>query len=236
MAKRCRKRHVQVELTFNRRGGRRKGAGRKRVAPRRQVPHVRRPELNARNPLHITLRVLDEVGRLRRREVFRIARRVMLHIAASRNDFRVVHLSIQGNHLHLVCEAEGRRALTRGVQGFKISFAKQLNKTLGRRGRVFSDRYHEEVLATPRQVRNALCYVMNNWRKHGEDRGASYRVDPFSTGIHFPGWNERRGLPPPVIPPDLELLPCTSPRTWLLAEGWKKAKPMSLYEVPGPRG
>jgi REP element-mobilizing transposase RayT len=233
MAKRCRKRHVQVELTFNRRGGKRKGAGRKRVAPRRQVPHRRRPELNARHPLHVTLRVLDEVGRLRRRDVFKIARRVMMNIAASRDDFRVVHLSIQGNHLHLVCEAENRRAMTRSVQGFKISFAKQLNKTLHRRGRVFSDRYHEEVLTSPRQVRNALCYVLNNWRKHREDRGAGYRVDPFSTGIHFPGWTERRGLPSPVIPPDLELLPRTSPRTWLLAESWKKAKPISLYEIPG---
>jgi REP element-mobilizing transposase RayT len=235
MAKRCRKRHVQAELVFNRRGGKRKGAGRKRVAPRRCVPHVKRPELNARNPLHITLRVFDEVGRLRRREGFRIARQVMLNIAVTRQDFRLVHLSLQGNHIHLVCEADSRTALTRGIQAFKISFARRLNRAIGHRGAVFSDRYHEEVLTSPRQVRHCLNYVLNNWRRHREDRGATYRVDPYSTGIHFPGWSERRDQPPPVIPPDIEVLPSTPPRTWLLAESWKRSAPISLYDVPGPR-
>ena len=233
---RCRKRHIQVELSFHPRGGRRRGAGRKRIAPRRQVPHVARPSLDRRHPLHITLRVLDEVGRLRRREVFRITRQVMLHTAATRTDFRIVHLSIQRNHLHLVCEADSRAALTRGVQGFKIAFARRLNRSLVRRGRVFADRYHEEILSSPRQVRHGLCYVLNNWRRHREDRGSSTRVDPFSTGIHFPDWAERDIPRPLVIPDHIEVLPSTAPRTWLLAEGWKRARiPISRHDIPGPR-
>jgi putative transposase len=226
------KRQVQVKIEFHRRGGRRRGAGRKPASGRRRVPHVRRPDLNPRHPTHITLRVLDEVGRMRRRDAFRVVRRAMLQ-QARRPDFRIVQLSIQGNHIHMVCEAAGQYALSHGIQGFKISVGKKLNLARGRSGRVFADRYHEEVLTTPTQVRNCLAYVMNNWRRHGEDRGAVTHVDPYSTGMWFTGWAERRF----DVPPDLDVLPSARPRTWLLAEGWKKAnRPISLYEVPGPRG
>ncbi len=226
-----RKRHIQIDLELNRRGGRRKGAGRKRVAPRPQVPHRKRGAVDRRHPRHITLRVVDAVKRLRRREAFKVVRRAMVK-SLQRQDFRIVHLSIQGNHLHLVCEAESRPALSHGIQGFKICAARNLNKLQGRKGEVFSDRYHEEVLATPSQVRNAINYCLNNWRKHGEDRGATDIVDAFSTGMWFPGWKEcqievTRSLD--------DVLPEVRPRTWLLAEGWKRAKPISVYGVPGPR-
>ena len=60
---RCRKRHIQVELSFHPRGGRRRGAGRKRIAPRRQVPHVARPTLDRRHPLHILLLRVHRIPR-----------------------------------------------------------------------------------------------------------------------------------------------------------------------------
>jgi REP element-mobilizing transposase RayT len=229
---RARKRHVQVEIEFTKRGGRRPGAGRKRKCGRRRVPHTRRPDHCPRHPSHITLRVLDEVGRLRRRDAFKVCRRVMIEQAVKRTDFRVVHLSIQGNHIHMVCEADSRIALSRGTAGFKISAAKKLNKVRGRSGEVFADRYHEEPLTTPAQVRNCLAYVMNNWRRHGEDRDATSRVDPYSTGMWFTGWAEMQF----TVPDGLEVLPSTPARTWLLNGGWQKCgRPISLYEVPGPR-
>src|SRR5690349_5133359 len=184
---RARKRHVQIDIEWSRRGGRRKGAGRKRVAARPMVSHRRRPALKSTTPAHITLRVLDDVARLRRRDAFKIVRRAIAQ-SNCRKNFRIVHLSLQSNHIHLVCEADDRMALSRGIQGFKISAAKKLNKAQGRDGHVFADRYHEEVLTTPSQVRNAINYCLNNWRKHREDRGAIDRVDPYSTGMWFDGW------------------------------------------------
>ena len=230
-----RKRHVQTEIVFKKWGGARKGAGRKRRGPRRQVPHLRREDFNPNHPLHVTLRVLDEVGRLRRRDAFHAVRKSMLVVAA-RENFRIVHLSIQGNHIHVVCEAQSRRALSSAMIAFKTAAARLLNRSVGRTGRVFADRYHVEVLTTPTQVRNAIAYCLNNWRKHREDRGATYRVDPYSTGIYFRGWKETDIPKVLVIPPSAVVLPYREPRTWLLAEGWKRAnRPISLYEVPGPR-
>jgi hypothetical protein len=132
----------------------------------------------------------------------------------------------------MICEANDRTAMARGVQGFKISAAKKLNKVLGREGTIFEDRYHSEILETPTQVRNALAYVLNNWRKHSEDRGATVRVDHFSTGYWFHGWKERGPL---TEEPPEEVLPSRKAHTWLLQDGWRKAPPISLYERPGPR-
>ena len=225
------KRTGQTEIVFKTWGGKRKGAGRKR-AGRRKVAHRRRVEFADRFPSHITLRFIDGLPSMRRRKTFKAIRAAM-YVAMKHPGFRIVHLSIQGNHLHLICEADDRHALARGVQGFKISAAKKLNSVLARKGSIFADRYHAEVLWTPTQVRNAICYVLNNWRRHGEDRKTTVRVDHFSTGYWFHGWKERGPLE--GVPSGEEVLPSCKPQTWLLQDGWRKAPPISLYERPGPR-
>ena len=225
------KRTGQIEIKFRTWGGKRKGAGRKRHG-RRKVAHRRRVEFAPCHPSHITLRFIDGLPSMRRAKAFKAIRAAM-YVAMKHPDFRIVHLSIQGNHIHLICEADDRTALARGIQGFKISAAKKLNKVLGRKGTIFADRYHSEVLTTPTQVRNAICYCVNNWRRHGEDRGATVRVDPCSTGYWFHGWKERGPL---TEEPREEVLPSATPQTWLLKDGWKRGGgPISLYERPGPR-
>lgn len=185
--------------------------------------------LSRHNPLHVTLRVLDGVGRLRCRKGFGVVRAVMLLVASTKTGFRIIDISIQGNHLHLVCEADDKNALRAGIAAFKISFARRLNRAFDRRGSVFADRYHTEVLTCPRQVRNATCYVLNNWRKHNEDRNAPTRVDPFSTGYAYPHWAERYTYP--YTDPDV-LLPRGTPTTWLLTAGLLRTPAISLREVP----
>jgi acetolactate synthase small subunit len=127
-----------------------------------EVPHVSRERLPIGVPVHVTMRVDRSVGTLRRRVGYR-AVRWALGLAVERRvgSFRIVHVSIQRDHLPLIVEARDRVALTRGMQGFGTSCARTLNGALGRRGRVFSDRYHAGQLATPRQVRHALSYVLN---------------------------------------------------------------------------
>ncbi|HET6612160.1 MAG TPA: hypothetical protein VFG83_09235, partial [Kofleriaceae bacterium] len=86
----------------------------------------------------------------------------------------------------MICEAHDAMALARGMQGLNIRIARALNKLMRRRGKVFEDRYHARILRFPRQVRHALCYVMNNGRRHGvhTDPGP----DPFSSVSYFEGW------------------------------------------------
>ncbi len=94
--------------------------------------------------------------------------------------FRLVHYAVLANHLHLVVEAGDSRSLSRGMQGLAVRMARALNRAWRRRGKVFAERFHAHVLKTPREVRNALRYVLENARRHGAwlRRGG---VDPFSS-------------------------------------------------------
>jgi REP element-mobilizing transposase RayT len=158
--------------------------------------------------------------------------------------FRIVHISLQRTHVHLIVEAEHQAALARGMQGFLISAARHINTALGsggrrRRGPVFADRYHLEVITTPTRARHAISYTLCNWRKHGEDREglpSTWLVDPFSSGISFPDWKELQDhawMWP--IRETYDPLIVRRPKTCLLAEGWKLAGEISAREVPSRR-
>ena len=238
---RSRKRHVQQPL-FKTHGGKRKGAGRPPRGPRSSEPHKVRPTFKDTEPLHVVARVERDVRSLRKRHMYKAIREATICVA-KREDFRIVHLSIQSNHLHLIVEAKHRTALAKGMQSFQISAAKHINHAFSqrygtrRRGRVFTDRYHARILNSPRSVRNAVAYVLNNWRHHGEDAARfarRWRIDPYSTGVFFGGWKEwldpLRGLPAGYKP-----LVAWFPRSWLLREAWRQHGLVSLYEVPGKK-
>jgi hypothetical protein len=44
--------------------------------------------------------------------------------------FRVVHFSIQGNHLHGIMEADGDRSFESGMRALTIRLSKGLNKMM----------------------------------------------------------------------------------------------------------
>jgi REP element-mobilizing transposase RayT len=181
------------------------------------VRHRARPRLPSRIPVHVTLRCVRTFGSLRRRAGYLAVRRALAITLQRRCAvFRVVHVSIQRDHLHLIVEATNENALARGLQGFSISFARGLNRRLGRTGRVLADRYHATQLRSPRQTRNAISYVLNNGQKHGV---CATLFDPFSSALTFDGW----AVEPDRRPPGHDLtLPTAGPVTWLLATGWRR--------------
>jgi REP element-mobilizing transposase RayT len=216
-----------------RHGGRRTGSARK---PNRKkglpthVPHRARPRIDRHTPLHVTLRVDAAVGWLRRLDTYRAVRAAMQNVQARLDTFRVCHVSIQSNHIHLIIEADDQTSLSRGMTSLLVSAARRINRLRCRRGRVFADRYHLVPLPTPTQVRNALNYVVNNWRHHGHDRGAHHALDPFATGRTFDGFAEHRiALPWPDEAP----LPIAFPTSRLLGELWKHEGLLSVRAVPG---
>jgi len=207
------------------RGTLRKKLGRPVTNKRMDPRHRTRPDHDRRHPVHIVLRVTREVSNLRTRHAYRAIRRAMDRCRA-RADFRIAHASIQSNHLHLLVEADDKRALSRGMQGFAISAAKRLNRELRRaRGEVFAFRYHATTITTPTQARNAICYIVNNWRHHRCDRYSTLRADPYASAHAVAEWNLERH-------PDQ--LPVVRATTWLLTHGYKLGKAIRPDEVPGP--
>ena len=181
------------------RGGKRRGAGRKRAEGSGDPAHRARQKMNARTPVHAVLRVKRELGRLRRGEVLDALRHTIAVVRSRRETFRVVHYSLQHNHLHFLVEATSSRELATGMQSLTISAARAINRALGRTGEVFEYRYHSTMIGTPRQARNVIAYVLGNWRRHNEDeRSVTARfttIDPYSSAVSFEGWNEAINWP-----------------------------------------
>ena len=229
-----RKRHIQTEIVFKKWGGKRRGAGRPRRGPRRSVPHLRREDFSPNHPLHVTLRVLDDVGRLRRRDAFHAVRKAMLAVA-TRDDFRVVHLSDPG------------QPPPRGLRGGEPRGADQrddrvqdvgrpqaehrgrplrprVRRPLPRRGAAHAhagaerDRVRLEQLA---QARRGSRRVLS--RRSVLDRNLFPRLERnrYPEGARDPAHRRR-----PPVPRASHLAP---------RAGWQRAnRPISLYEVPGP--
>jgi hypothetical protein len=179
------------------------------------------------HPALVTFRVLPGLPSLRRADLVRSFEAAIAALR-QRRGFRVVQYSIQTNHAHFVVEADRAEALGRGMMALGARFARTVNRTLGRSGRVLADRYHLRVLRTPREVRNALAYVLLNVRKHVAQVGrfAPVAIDPASSGRWFTGW-VRGALPardPPVVSPA---------GSWLLRVGWMRWGRIDLAETPG---
>jgi REP element-mobilizing transposase RayT len=218
----------QLDLAFRTWGGRRDGAGRKPKAGRVSTPHRARPAHYHGHPVHVTLRARRRAPFLRAERPF-AALRVAIS-RASRPGFRVVHYSVQGNHVHLLVEARDRLALSSGARGLAIRLARQVNRAVGRSGSLWGDRWNGRALKTPREVRNTIVYVLANHKKHLRDAGD---LDDCSSAPWFDGFAD-------VAPARLEAMrleagvepPVVAPRTWLAAVGWRRRGLVRAGEAP----
>jgi len=199
------------------------------------VAHATRVEFAARHPVHVTVKLLAGLPGLREARAYRVVKRCFGE-ARGRFGLRLVHYAVLRDHVHLVCEAEGKCSLSRGMKGLGVRLARALNRTWRRRGQVIGDRYHARVLATPREVRGVLVYVLGNAARHrarqrrrlepNRSPARAARIDPFTSGPWFGGFVERRAEPRARPAPWL-----SAPRTWLLARGWMRQGRISLAEL-----
>ena len=192
----------QLALQLKTWGGKRRGAGRPPKGDKAGVSHLRREPVAARHPVHVTLRLGPGVGYLRTQRRTRVIEGALAE-AKERFGMRVIHYSIQGNHLHLIVEVEDSAALGRAMQGLAIRVARRLNALAARTGRVFADRYHAHVLRSRREAANALQYVARNYAHHARENVSRHFVDPCSSARWL-------GIAPPAD------APVARPRLWLL--------------------
>jgi hypothetical protein len=147
--------------------------------------------------------------------------------------FRIVHYSVQGNHVHLVVEAASARDLACGLKSVVARFARAVNRVFRRAGQVLADRCHVHVLRTPREVRNAIAYVLLNTRRHLAKAGRALprvaAIDLASSGRWFEGWRQAPEL-------TLDAPAVAAARTWLLRTGWRRHGLIRRDEIPGGHG
>jgi REP element-mobilizing transposase RayT len=187
--------------------------------------------------VHVTLRSL--IGPLRSTQVFPSVRLAIASAnARSPRSFRVVHFSVQRDHVHLIVEAKNAQALSAGVRSVAIRIARYVNEVLSRQGPLWDGRWRGRALTTPREMRNALLYVLANFRKH-DRHSPRPGIDPYSSGVWFDGWAGWQpsgdAAPPwalrgPAAAEEPAVLP---PTTRLAQSGWRRLGLLALDEAPG---
>jgi REP element-mobilizing transposase RayT len=176
---------------------------------------------------HVTLKVREGLRTLRDVRIVR-ALEATFHRGAERGDFRLVEYTVQDDHLHLIVEADDRRALGRGMMSVATRVAQAVNRVLRRVGPVLRDRYHLRVLRTPLEVRRALSYVLMNARKHLGARAPRVgMVDPASSGAWFDGGRAGAASVLSTGPP------VARARSWHARVGWRRHGLLDPSEVPG---
>jgi len=181
--------------------------------------HAQREHFGSTLPAHVTLRMRSDVPSLRKVGIVHEVERTFA-VGCDREGFRLVHYSLQGNHAHLVVEARDRDALGRGMKAVGARLARAVNRVAGRSGPVLADRYHLRLLSTPKEVRNALRYVLLNARHHAATAKAkvakAVRLDPASSARWFDGWKRGATIPDGAAPaasheraPVLHEIPCS---------------------------
>jgi hypothetical protein len=237
------KRAKQLEMKLRsapRWGGWRERAGRKRD-PKSGVRHTSRERFSSTTPAHVTLKLMPDLLSLRNKKIVR-ALEGTFGAGCDRSEFRLVHYSLLANHAHLIVEARDEHALGRGMMAIGSRLALAVNRVMGRKkGRVVADRYHARLLRTPREVRNALRYVLLNARHHAAAAARKARravevvLDPASSAPWFQGWKSGPWMAPSAIDPAAGRVapPVARARTWLLTVGWRRHGLLDPADVPG---
>jgi REP element-mobilizing transposase RayT len=213
------------------------------------MPHTSRKGFSSTTPAHVTVKLLPDLESLRTKKLVRAIERTF-SAGCERSEFRLVHYSLQGNHAHLIVEARDQHALGRGMMAIGSRLALAVNRVMGRKkGRVVADRYHARLLRTPREVRNALRYVLLNAHRHAAvaarkalraTKGVpspafGARLDPASSARWFDGWKAQNSSEPntPERSASATLSPVARARTWLLRIGWRRHGLLDPGDVPG---
>lgn len=196
-------------------GGRRRNAGRKNKTG--TVHHMKREKVEAKYPIHITIKLKKGVASLRGPKM--VAEFKSSLRKAKKRGLRVIHFALESNHAHLFAESDDNRKLRSGMSSFGSSFGKSARQVTGGRGSVFNGRYHMNIFRSPRQTKRAMAYVLLNHSKH---QGAKPYVDQKSSAPFFGDWRallgERYRVDQPPPRPDF----LAEARSWLARDGWRK--------------
>lgn len=159
-----------MQTTLNFHGGYRKGSGRTRLHSK-GVAHRAREKVKHYHPLHINFKFRTFI---KKKASLRILKRALIN--ARKQGLRIVHFSMQSNHIHLIIEAKDNSVLSSGMRALTVTFAKGLKK-----GKVQLERYHLHVLKTKRETKHAVHYVMFNQQKH--EKGTYTILDEFTSAM-----------------------------------------------------
>ena len=152
-----------------------KGAGRPAKVDR-GIRHISREKINRPSALHLTIKVRENKADIKNKRILKA-----LHYAIRRarlQGLRVVHYTLEYNHVHLLVEANDNKSVQKGMQALGISFSKAINKIKQVKGSVYKHRHHFRKLNSRREYKNVIQYIFRNGIKH---KRSLCLIDPFNS-------------------------------------------------------
>lgn len=165
------RKNTQLSLTNSKR------AGRKAVHDK-GIRHISRPKLQRPSSLHLTIKVRENKADIQNKKILKA-----LHHAIKRarlKNLKVIHYTLEYNHVHLLVESSDNKILHQGMQALGISLSKAINRIKRLKGGVYKHRYHFRQISSPRELKNVLHYIFHNGIKHHRTKSI---IDPFNSLI-----------------------------------------------------
>lgn len=152
-----------------------KGAG--RPAKNDQgIRHTSRKKFQKALSLLLTIKVRENKADIQSKRMLK-----RLHHAIYRarlKGLRIIHYTLEYNHVHLLVEAGNHEILHKGMQALGISLSKSINRLKNKKGAVYKHRYHFRQISSPRDLRNVVNYILNNGIKH---KRCDTRENPYNS-------------------------------------------------------
>ena len=151
------RKHTQLSLLNPKR------AGRKPIHDK-GIRHIQRERFERESSFHITIKVRQEKSDLQNKMILKALHRAIMK--ARYKSLKVIHYTLEFNHIHLLVEAYNQEQLSNCMQSFGVTLAKMINKVKFKKGRVYKHRYHLRRLSSVMELKNVLKYIFNNGIKH----------------------------------------------------------------------
>ena len=142
------------------------------------IRHVKRPKISKLTALHLTIKVRSNKADIKSKSILKA-----LHHAIKRarlKKLKIIHYTLEYNHLHVLVECHNNKILHQGMQAFGISLSKAINRIKRLKGAVYKHRYHFRKCTSRRDYKNVLHYIFANGVKH--KRTSSY-IDPYNSFV-----------------------------------------------------
>ncbi len=153
----------------------RKGAGRPALHDP-GIRHTNRPHIKKPASLHLTIKVKKKKAEIKNKSVLKILKRAILN--ARKQGLRVIHFSLEYDHVHLLIEADNNLILGKGMQAFGVTLSKAINRLKKLKGGVYKHRYHFRQISSTRELKIVMNYIFTNGLKHGTAKSI---LNPFNS-------------------------------------------------------
>jgi hypothetical protein len=152
-----------------------KNAGRPAIRDK-GIRHTRREEIIAPRPLHLTIKLIR--ADVQNKSILKGLRHAILR--ARLQGLRIIHYSLEHDHVHLYAEASDNKTLAKGMKALGGSLVKKIHRHLGTSGSFYKTRYHLRILRSAMEVKHVLNYILKNGIKH---KRTSLVIDPYNSAL-----------------------------------------------------